>query len=383
MKVVFISTMLPSGHFSQYITSGLQKLKDVDLIIYADKNPKNLTVKGSGAIKCVFSQGPRYLIDILRELPKDKPDIIHVQQEMNMYGGPLSAVLFPFMIMAMKVMGYKVIVTLHAAVFKKQINREFIQLFHQESPLITPTFLRLFFHYIFAGAGLFADKIMVHSNLSRKIFQEYSVAKHKIVMVRCAIPLVKPGRYRPKHYFFYFGYMVRRKGLGFALDGFQKFIQKHPNSDFKLLMAGGTIPGQEAALEEIKQQIKEYGLTTRVKILGFVEQDDLDKLYDEAYAVIIPGVVSFGSSGPLYHCNSYNKCPITSKIGHFIEDIDDKKTGILTNNDAWYKAYEWAIDHPQKIREIERNVAAKAASRTPVIQAQKYMKVYENICSRT
>ncbi|MDP2947710.1 MAG: hypothetical protein Q8N88_06370 [Nanoarchaeota archaeon] len=40
MKVVFISSMLPSCYYSQYTT--------IDLIIYTDKNPKNLLIRGYG-----------------------------------------------------------------------------------------------------------------------------------------------------------------------------------------------------------------------------------------------------------------------------------------------------------------------------------------------
>ena len=119
--------------------------------------------------------------------------------------------------------------------------------------------------------------------------------------------------------------MVRRKGLGYALEGFRKFIEENPESEYQLVLAGGIIKGQEEAFEEIKDIIKENKLEEKVIIKGFIEENVQDDLYRKAYAVIIPAEVSMGSSGPLFHSVSYGKCVICSKIGHFLEDVDNRK----------------------------------------------------------
>jgi len=48
MKVVFVSTMLPSGHYSQYLSGGLSSVTDIELIVYCDKNKENLSIRGCG-----------------------------------------------------------------------------------------------------------------------------------------------------------------------------------------------------------------------------------------------------------------------------------------------------------------------------------------------
>lgn len=377
MKIVFISGMLPSGHFSQILTSGIAA-NNKDLIIYADKDRDNLKIKNCGKIKLVWDRSPIYIWQILRELKKDKPDIVHLQQELNMYGGLSTVVLFPLLVIGIKLLGVPLVVTLHASVFKKQIDHKFTKLFHKEG--INPSLLKFFFDYLFRSVSLFADSIVVHSNLSKKILTtDYGVSVSKTTVIPCAIPHYRLKKYRRQPYFFYFGYMVRRKGLSYALDGFARFLKKYPKSKYKLVLAGGVIKGQEKALDEIKSFIAKNKLENKVEILGFQNQSDLPPLYGKATAVIIPAVISMGSSGPLYHANSFHKCIITTDIGHFKEDIDQHVTGIRVANNRWHEAFELVANNAKMVKQIEKNVATKALSRTPKKTGKKYLKLYQSV----
>lgn len=379
MKLVFISGMLPSGHYSQYITGGLNEHKDIELLVYADKNPKNREIKNCGTVKTIWSKSLRYIPEILSEIKKDKPEVVHLQHELNMYGGILTASLFPFLVALIRFKGIRVITTVHAAVYKKQVTDGFMKLFHQEAIFMRPFLLKIFFYYIYKFISVFSHSIIVHTQLTKNILVlDYGVNEKKVHVIPIAIPQKKIDNSQKEKYFFYFGYMVRRKGLGFALEGFRRFIEENPESEYKLVLAGGIIKGQEKAYDEILQIIKDNHLEQKVIIKGFIEESEQDDLYRRSFAVVIPAVISMGSSGPLFHSVSYGKAVICSKIGHFLEDIDDKKTGILTENDKWHEAFKLATDHPEKISEIERNVELKARSRSPYSTAMKYIKLYEN-----
>lgn len=380
MKVVFITTMLPSGHYSQYITAGLASQKEIKLIVYTDRQKENLKIKGCGVIRPIWSKSPKYILEILRELKKDQPDVVHLQQELNMYGGILSALLFPFLVALIRFSGLRTVVTIHASVFKKQIDASFMRLFHKESRVLRPFMLRLVLDYIFRTTSLFSDAILVHTHLAKEILVfDYSVNPNKVLVIPIVIPDGKIKKVKKEKYFFYFGYMVRRKGLGFALKGFRKYLDRNPKSPFKLVLAGGVIPGQEKAFAEIKKEIKNNNLSRKVSIKDFIEEKEQNILYQKAYAVIIPAIVSMGSSGPLFHANSYGKCVIATREGHFIEDINGNKTGILTSNDQWDKAFEYAANHPTQIANIEKNVIQKAKSRSPIKTARLYLDLYRSI----
>ena len=154
MKMVFVSGMLPSGHYSQYITNALNKQENVDLSVYTDKNTQNLEIKNCGTIKLVWSKSLRYIFEIVKEVKKDNPDIIHLQHELNMYGGIVTAALFPILIISLRLLGYSVVTTVHAAVYKNQIDKSFIKLFHQDSPFVKPFAMKLFFYYIYKSISL-------------------------------------------------------------------------------------------------------------------------------------------------------------------------------------------------------------------------------------
>ncbi|MBU0534998.1 glycosyltransferase family 4 protein [Patescibacteria group bacterium] len=380
LKVVFVSGMLPNGHYSQYITSGLALNPNIELVVYTDKRQENLDIAGCGTIKPVWSKSWRFFFEILKQLRIDKPNIVHFQHELNMYGGQITAVMFPFLILTARIMGFKVVTTVHATVYKKQVNTKFIETFGYDPDKISPFLVKAFFSYVYFTVTNFSNFNIVHTNLTKQILtQDYGAPAKKIQVIPTAIPKRDMSNATNDHYFFYFGYMVRRKGLGFALEGFKKFSDKHPMSDFKFILAGGVIEGQEQAFEEIKEMVKKYRLENKVEIKGFIKQEMQDDLYTHASAVVIPAILSMGSSGPLFHSNSYHKCVLTSNIGHFLEDIDDNKTGILVENDKWDKAFEYIVDNPQLVAEIEKNVSIKAQSRTPQATAESYYSLYKTL----
>lgn len=381
MKIVFISSMLPSGHYSQIITSGLTKLQGIELVIYTDKSSKNFEIKNCGLIKPVWSKSHMFIFEIVKELLKDKPDIIHIQQEFNMYGGVISVILFPLLLVALKILNFKIIVTLHAAVYKSKIDADFIETFNKNPRLVKPFILGLMFYWTFIPVSFLSNAIIVHTNLLKDIItKDYFVNGKKVCVIPAAIPEKLIDNTKKENYFFYFGYMVRRKGLGFALEGFRKFIEKSKEKNWKLVLAGGVIKGQEESLEEIKKIVRENNLESNVEFKGFIEEEQVqDELYRKAYTVIIPAKVTLGSSGPLYHANSHGKCVIATKEGHFIEDIEDLKTGILTENDKWCEALEFAVENPGKVKEIEENVGVKARLRSPKQTALVYLKLYESL----
>jgi len=383
LKVVFVSGMLPNGHYSQYITAGLATNPNIELIVYTDKRRENLDIIGCGIIKPVWSKSWKFFLEILKQLRVDKPDIVHFQHELNMYGDQITAAMFPFLILITRILGFKVVTTVHATVYKKQVDSKFIETFGYDPNKMGPFLVKAFFSYVYFTVTNFSNFNIVHTNLTKTILtQDYGAPASKIQVIPATIPQRDVSNATNDHYFFYFGYMVRRKGLGFALEGFKKYIDKHPESDFKFILAGGVIKGQEQASDEIKESVKKYGLENKVEIKGFIEQKVQDNLYTHAYAVVIPAILSMGSSGPLFHSNSYHKCVLTSNIGHFLEDIDNHKTGILVENSKWDEAFEYIVDNPTVVHEIEKNVKEKAMNLTPEKTASIYVNLYQQLTDK-
>jgi glycosyltransferase involved in cell wall biosynthesis len=361
MRIVFISSLLPSGHFSEILCSALQKYTDLDITIYSD-----------------WRKGPWFMVDILKQLAKDRPNIVHIQQELNMYGGGVTILLFPILLLIIRLMKIRVITTIHAAVYKREIDERFISLFLMKKPwYIKPFILKVFFHILFISISRVSDSIVCHSNMMKDILTtDYGVQKEKVHMIRTIIPTRELLKIKKENYFLYFGYIVRRKGLEKLIDGFATFHTKYP--DFKLVLAGGTIQGQEKAKDEIKSYVHHKQLDEHVAFTGFVDKNHIDTLYKRAYAVVMPAYLSMGSSGPLYHAQSYGKCIIASDIGHFKEDIQHNINGLLVDNDKWDTALTRVVNNTKLVDTIEHGVKQKAKEKSPQVIAKQYEKLYTN-----
>jgi glycosyltransferase involved in cell wall biosynthesis len=380
MKVVLISGMLPSGHYSQILAGALSGIEGVDLVVYGENDPKVLELEGCGRVKAVWRRSLLFVVDIGRELLKERADIVHVQQEMSMYGSFATSALLPAVLCLAKVLRVPAVVTVHATVFKNEIDEAFVRIFGKDPKWYRPVATRLYFDWVFRTIGKAVSRVVVHTRLAKRMLcEDYGVREEKVVTVPAVIPLRSNERRRKGMYFLYFGYMVRRKGLEWVLEGFRRFIQWPEGEGYRLILAGGVISGQEMAYEEIVSWIGENGLGERVTVEGFVEENRIDELYQGAYAVTIPARLSMGSSGPLYHARSYGKCVIASSVGHLVEDIEHLKTGILTENGRWDEAFLVAVMNPESVAQIEDNVRILANERHPQVIGMQYARLYRSV----
>lgn len=380
MKVSIVSTILPSGHYTEYLAGGLAKQKNVKLILYADKNPKNLTVKNCGEIKLVWSKSPLFIFQILSQILKDKPDIVHFQHEINMFGGMFTAIIFPFLVLFSRLTGAKIVTTIHATVMPSQIDDEFVTTFNQNPKIIKPILLKIFFRYLYVTICTFSDLCVVHTKTAKRVLMDYFPrGVKKMCIIPTTIPSIEKTNLIKKKYFLYFGYIARRKGLENVINGFKQYCEENQKTNFQLLLAGGVINGQEDSLVELKKSISVPNIKNKIKYLGFLEKDKQNKLYEEAYGVVIPAKLSISTSGPLYHALSHGKFVIASNIGHLKDEINSGYNGYLISNNHWYQAFTKSINNPKWVARIEKGAAETALKRNAKVTAERHVEIYNQV----
>ena len=380
MKIVFISSLLPTGHYTENLLKALHNHTKNQYITYTDRDTNNLGVKGCGIIKPVWRKNIFFWIDILKQLRIDKPDIVHLQHELTMYGSIVTALLFPLLVFILRLLGYRVITTLHAVVAKEQITDEFISNFMMNKPFyITPWTLCLVFSYIYTTVGKYSHICICHTHrLAQFLHKDYGVKKDKIITIPPVIPVHTILDDKKEKCFLYFGYMVRRKGIEYILRAFQKLIQTYP--EYKLILAGGVIQGQEHAFEELKTLVYSMGIDQAVIFKGFIpEETYLDELYAKAYAVVIPARLSIAASGPLYHARGYHKCILASDIGNFREEITNMENGILVDNEHWYEMMRKTIKQPDLVKKLENGAKKIAFQNGGEHIAKQYDRLYTHL----
>jgi glycosyltransferase involved in cell wall biosynthesis len=207
----------------------------------------------------------------------------------------------------------------------------------------------------------------------------YKVNHNIINVIPASIPVQVEHNGLISKYFFYFGYLARRKGIDYLLEGFKSFLVKNPEKDFKLILAGGVIKGQELAREEIMNKIEKLEITNSVQLRGFIDEKEQIQLYQESYAVVIPALISMGSSGPLYHATSHGKAVLCSRVGHFLEDVEEGVTGLLVENEQWDKAFLYAVNNPIHIFKMANAARLRSKERSPKKTANLYLNIYKKL----
>ncbi len=376
MKVFIVSTLQPFGHYTQILTNSLTRNSDLEVFVAAEKNPANKTLLGCGTVFSVWEKGPFFFIPILKKIRDVKPDVIHLQHEFMMYGGPVSALMFPLFLAVLRMLGYRAVVTIHAALDLDNMNDGFVSAFHLKSILAKPFFLKTFFKTILWLIGLTADGIVCHTERAVHLLEkQYRVSKKKIHVIPACIPEKRVHNRNPEKYFLYFGYITPRKGLETVISAFSDFQKKH--TGYRFILAGGTIPGQETYVDAIKKLITSC---PAIEFRGEItDESELDSLYEKAYAVINPAFINVGSSGPLYQARGYHSCILASDVDHLKEDISHLKNGMLVDNGQWADAFAM-ITNDRKLRGmLIKNTIKLAQSRSPENTAGQYFKYYSRI----
>ena len=336
MKVIFVSTLLPETNYFCYLAKALEQ-SGVDITVYADKNEQNKKT-GLSKTKLVWSKSLLYPWQILSELLKEnEPSLVHLQHEINMFGGPLTALIFPVLLIGLRLHQVKIVTTVHAVVAPEQIDQDFLETFAFPPLDVLVWPVKIFFTFLYWLIGFFSDALIVHTaGLKDMLVDSYHVDSEKISVIFHGVPEKVPTNnpkpdvswasgLEPSRYICYFGYFHRRKGLEYVLDAFSKVSVNHP--DLKLVLAGGTL--QKDYEETLKTQSAGLGLLGRVIFTGFVSQDQLYWLLENSLFVLQPATYSIAASGPLAQVIAFEKPVLGNQIGVFAQEIQDNVSGLL------------------------------------------------------
>ena len=335
---------------------------------------------GINVIRC-FDKNPKYFFQILKEIKKIKPDIIHIQQELALFGGILTAYLLQWLLFLLK--KYKLTITLHGIVSLKKINKNFIK----ENNSSLPVWLtKIGFYVIYKPLCVWTKKIIVHEEYFKNILiDEYKVNKNKIEVIYHGIEDLKTidktlacdklNLDEKRDICLFMGYLTGYKGIDLLIEGFSEYCKLNKNA---FLIIGA---GKHPKLINDKKYLAEYARlikkaenmisTKQYKWVGFIKEEEISTYYSASDVSIYPYTVSMSSSGPMAigigHAKPFLASDVfnevlpkkfifkrtseslTKKIQSFFEnkDIIQKEVEQMRNERLWssisietYKAYK-------------------------------------------
>lgn len=162
--------------------------------------------------------------------------------------------------------------------------------------------------YIITPSEFYRNKLIdsdIHENKIKTIHNSIDSRKYKIEI-------------KDYGYALYFGRLSSEKGILNLINAFMK------TKEGKLYIAG---EGPEKA--NIEQIIKENKLEKRVKILGFLNQNEIKKHIAESSFVVIPSIWYENCPYSILETQAIGKPIIASKMGGIPELIEEDKNGYL------------------------------------------------------
>lgn len=271
----------------------------------------------------VWEKSFRGLFHLLKKITKEKPKLVHIQHEVNIFGNEIILPFTPFIAWLIRLFSGKVVTTFHGGMWLKEIDRVFVQENWKKLP---PWVIRLAFRYIFWLFSLFSSKIIVHEAFQKdQLLNEHFVRADKIYVIPHWVP-EKPkirawgreyfGLPEWKKLFLSMGFAARYKGLPELYEAYSEYMKEH--NDAVLLLWMSPAPRLQKDREYMDWfhdlEKKFVSLGDCVKYVGFMSEEMMEYAYSASDRVLFPYSRRLAASGPMAIAIWYEKPIVLSNI---------------------------------------------------------------------
>lgn len=355
------------------------------LLLYAPKNGGPKSGLGSTVVKHVWTPN-FYPFQILRQTLRDWLDIIHIQYELVTFGSLYTSLLFPLLLLLLKLIRVKVVITVHG-IFPKSMLKHVLP---GELP-IPQIILKLYLVFTHKLIDLFGDALIVHSHSMKKTFSSEYKIKRKIYIIPHGFDFEKDedlsrinlwkSRLDEHRVILFFGYITPRKGVTYLIRAFEQVVKKYP--DVRLVIAGDVRPYYKSYGEKVKSLSKKLNLEDKIIFAGFIDERDVLALYSQCDIVALPyEPFIMGTSGTLALAVQNGKPVVATRIPYFEEELKDKEDAVLVplqDVDYLAKGIESLLVDAELKSRISKNILCKARERSWDMMARLTVDVYAKV----
>jgi len=264
----------------------------------------------------VFKRTPGFIISVHKELKKINADVVHIQQELALFGGIVTAYLLQWLVFFWR---RKTIITLHGVVDPNKIDQAFIK--ENNSNLPVPI-VRMAFRLIYTPLMKWSQKIIVHERYFKDIIvRSYGIDSSKVEVIPHGVEMLKTlDRQRARTELglpltadvtLFMGYATGYKGIDLLIDGFAEYAKRNPKA-FLIIGAGKhpKLHQDETYLKEYRRlQQKAADVIPKNQYVweGFIKESDITTYYSASDVSIYPYTTALSSSGPMSFAIGYEK----------------------------------------------------------------------------
>jgi glycosyltransferase involved in cell wall biosynthesis len=351
-----VSKLYPESHYTLFLGKALANLGDkrVRLVFYRSRGEK--IASNLAEVRDVWSRNVLYPFQIFRSVLKDHPDVVHVQHEFSMFGGPFTALEFPLLLILLKLTHVQLLVTIHAVVPSSIVNREFTQTYGVPGRLWLV--LRVLFTVVYRAMVTLSSALIVHAQSHKSLLQSnYAVNPAKVSVIPIGVP--KTSKELPtsqkwkkllsaKKALLFFGYLTGRKGVEYLLLAFSQLASYYPS--WVLVVAGGKLNYTDPYIERLQKLIVELGIADRVIMVTTTPfpSDELYELFEVSEFVVLPYTQPIGGGSlVLSYAIQHGKPVIVTDSDVMRELVLDGEEGLFCkarNVDSLREALKRMID---------------------------------------
>lgn len=199
------------------------------------------------------------------------------------------------------------------------------------------------------------DHVIFNSENSReRAMANRLIDRDKTSIVNPGVEIEGKGSEDYENYFFYPSRFADYKRQELAIESYRNFKERNPDTDYRLVIAGGVNQEKEDYYENIKNKADRV---EGVEVRKNVSPGEWDELYRNCFSVLFCAVNEDWGIIPL-EAGAYEKPVISVNEGGPRESVLHSETGFLVDADSgqFSERMEYLVENPEEAREMgERN----------------------------
>ena len=199
------------------------------------------------------------------------------------------------------------------------------------------------------------DHVIFNSENSReRAMANRLIGRDKTSIVNPGVEIEGKGSEDYENYFFYPSRFADYKRQDLAIEAYRKFKERNPDTDYRLVIAGGVNQEKEDYYENIKEKSNQI---EGVEVRKNVSPEEWEELYRNCFSVLFCAVNEDWGIIPL-EAGAYEKPVISVNEGGPRESVLHTETGFLVDADPkqFAERMEYLVENPEEAREMgERN----------------------------
>jgi glycosyltransferase involved in cell wall biosynthesis len=242
--------------------------RGADVSVVAPSEPGEPAVADDGPIRVErpFERGPGAVPAAVRAARDTGADVVHLQHEAFLYGGPSSVPGLVTGLTSLRRSGAGGVVTMHHVVDGRTVDRAFTRMHRVKAP---PAVARAGLSAVGGAIGRLADRVIVHEPAFASSVRNATVVPHGVEA--CETPPREDARARlglDRFTVLCFGFIAPYKGLEPALDA-----ARVAGPDVELVVAGGEHPRLRESGDNYFAHLRESN--PHARFTGFVADADV------------------------------------------------------------------------------------------------------------